>query len=72
MTSRYIPNPGSIVAFATGCCCPIERNNYGEGIPSGNGRQFVYAVGCPLHDVPTIVTDDEEPEPGPGDSWPTA
>lgn len=52
-----IPNPGSAEAKASGCTCPVQDNNHGQGIWMGAwGRQFVRNLDCPLHGgEPNIV-----------------
>jgi hypothetical protein len=45
------PNPGSEEAIAQGCFCPIIDNNYGRGA-YGDGKDFWYTEGCPVHTTP--------------------
>lgn len=43
-------NPGSVEAKASGCLCPSQDNNHGQGIWMGAlGRQFIRRLDCPLH-----------------------
>lgn len=43
-----IPNPGSDEAVKLGCNCPRMDNSYGRGYMGGT--DFIYTVGCPVHD----------------------
>lgn len=47
------PPPGSDEALDQGCKCPVLDNGHGDG-RFGNGEQFVYVMGCPVH-------EDEDP-----------
>lgn len=42
------PNPGSDIALAQGCTCPVMDNSHGQGSMWGKGV-FVVQVDCPLH-----------------------
>jgi hypothetical protein len=47
-----VPNPGSDLALAAGCTCPIADNNRGKIVP-WPGSWWISA-GCPLHDTPPV------------------
>lgn len=42
------PNPGSDIALAQGCTCPVMDNGHGQGSMWGKGV-FVVMQDCPLH-----------------------
>ena len=42
------PNPGSELAQAMGCTCPVIDNHHGQGW-HGRAGLFVYTFGCPVH-----------------------
>ena len=44
--------PGSNVAKAAGCLCPVVDNNYGAGFPRGSEHpEFWVTQTCPIHGV---------------------
>ncbi|HQS49927.1 MAG TPA: hypothetical protein PK706_26365, partial [Xanthobacteraceae bacterium] len=42
------PNPGSELAQAMGCTCPVIDNHHGQGW-HGRAGLFIYTLGCPAH-----------------------
>jgi hypothetical protein len=44
------PAPGSEEALSLGCCCPVQDNNYGAGVPTQDGvRMFHVHPACQVH-----------------------
>lgn len=42
--------PGSKLAIANGCTCPVVDNHYGKGVPNGDAPNlYWYSSKCPLH-----------------------
>lgn len=55
MSASDQPNPGSDLAKALGCTCPVMDNNHGKYLPWTGG--WWVTPGCRLHD--TEATYDE-------------
>lgn len=55
-----VPPPGSDLALAAGCACPVLDNRHGAGCYiDGNGRPlYVVNSECLLHGVSGFLVDD--------------
>ncbi len=42
-------NPGTKEALENNCTCPVLDNHHGKGIPTKDGRVFIYNENCPYH-----------------------
>lgn len=50
----FVPKPGSPIAVAAGCLCPVLDNHHGAGryrkiSESSFETDFVVSIQCPLH-----------------------
>jgi len=45
----YKLNPGSELAEAKGCTCPVMDNFHGRGFPSGESVVWWINADCPIH-----------------------
>lgn len=58
-----VPPPGSDLALAAGCTCPVFDNRHGAGVYVGpDGPMFVMQSDCPLHGGGMLVLPDDDDE----------
>lgn len=57
------PPPGSELALAAGCTCPVCDNRHGAGMYEIGGQPvYVMNSECPLHGVGTAPKIDDDPQ----------
>lgn len=44
-------SPGSIIAIADGCTCPMAKNNFGAGLDLDSGWGYLVHSDCPVHHI---------------------
>ena len=55
------PPPGSDLALAAGCLCPVLDNRHGAGVCEGpDGPIYVMNAECPLHGAVMLVLPGDE------------
>ena len=47
------PNPGSDIARAIGCTCPVDLNHGGQWFDAAYGR-WIVTEGCPVHTLEPV------------------
>jgi len=58
--SPIVPPPGSDLALAAGCLCPVIDNRHGAGMYEGpSGPIFCVSSECPLHGLGVLVLPDD-------------
>ena len=58
------PPPGSELALAAGCTCPVFDNRHGAGMYEIGGQPvYVMRADCPLHGVGMMAATDDDDEP---------